>query len=105
MVRQDLLVCLYAKNLTKTEATMKIVLLLLEIFVICYMGCLFFQNRHAKQILTISLNIICIGLAFTLLSLVLSSPEIRFSLESPAHRWSSFSDYRLSLYNVVFCKY
>jgi len=60
---------------------MKIVLLLLEIFVICYMGCLFFYNRHAKQILTISLNTICIGLAFTLLSLVLSSPEVRFSLD------------------------
>lgn len=68
------------KTYLKLKIPEKITLLFLEILVICIIGFLFFSNRYDKQILTVGLNVICIGFAFTLLSFILSSTKIQYTL-------------------------
>lgn len=63
-----------------SQNQMKIAFLMIEILAIIYIGYLFLINRFDKQIISIALNVIFVGIAFTLLSYLLSPPEIKYNL-------------------------
>ena len=68
------------KIYSRYKVGVKITSLLLEIFAICGIAFLFICNRHDHQIFSTWLNVICIGIAYTLLSIILSSEKIQYNV-------------------------